>query len=137
MRRALASNERARGRADRCVTDRVDSAAHRQIKYETRSAVMPTFDTPGPIAATVDVAGAQVRVTASDRTDTVVLVEPIDTASQKDVKVAEQDQGRVRRRSAVGQDDRLRGQERFGRHHDRPARRLQPGRVPGALERSR
>ncbi len=49
---------------------------------------MPAFDTPGPIAATVVVAGAQVRVTASDRTDTVVLVEPIDQASQLDVKVA-------------------------------------------------
>jgi hypothetical protein len=59
--------------------------------------VMPTFTTPfttqcttpGPIAATVEVAGAQVRVTASDRTDTVVLVEPIDETSRKDVKVAE------------------------------------------------
>ena len=50
---------------------------------------MPTFATPGPIAATVEVAGAQVRVTASDRTDTAVLVEPIDAASRKDVKVAE------------------------------------------------
>ena len=49
---------------------------------------MPTFATPGPIAATVQVAGAQVRVTASDRTDTVVLVEPIDEASPSDVRVA-------------------------------------------------
>ena len=49
---------------------------------------MPAFDTPGPIAATVVVAGAQVRVTASDRTDTVVLVDPIDKSSQSDVKVA-------------------------------------------------
>jgi hypothetical protein len=49
---------------------------------------MPTFATPGPIAATVVVAGAEVRVTASDRTDTVVLVEPIDKASPSDVKVA-------------------------------------------------
>ena len=49
---------------------------------------MPTFATPGPIAATVQVAGAQVRVTASDRTDTVVLVEPINEASPSDVKVA-------------------------------------------------
>jgi len=48
---------------------------------------MPTFATPGPIAATVEVAGARVRVTASDRTDTVVLVEPIDEASRSDVKV--------------------------------------------------
>ena len=43
---------------------------------------MPTFATPGPITATVTVAGAQVRVTASDRTDTVVLVEPINAASR-------------------------------------------------------
>jgi putative adhesin len=49
---------------------------------------MPAFDTPGPIAATVVVGGAQVRVTASDRTDTVVLVGPIDKASRSDVKVA-------------------------------------------------
>lgn len=50
---------------------------------------MPTFTTPGPIAATVEVAGAQVRVTASDRTDTVVRVEPIDATSRSDVKVAD------------------------------------------------
>lgn len=49
---------------------------------------MPVFATPGPIAATVEVAGARVRVTASDRTDTVVLVEPINEASRSDVKVA-------------------------------------------------
>jgi hypothetical protein len=49
---------------------------------------MPIFATPGPIAATVQVAGAQVRITASDRTDTVVLVEPINEANASDVKVA-------------------------------------------------
>ena len=49
---------------------------------------MPTFATPEPVAATVEVAGARVRVTASDRTDTVVLVEPINEASRSDVKVA-------------------------------------------------
>lgn len=49
---------------------------------------MPTFSTPGPIAATVQVAGARVHVTASDRTDTVVLVEPIDETRRSDVKVA-------------------------------------------------
>ncbi len=49
---------------------------------------MPTFVTPGPIIATVVVAGARVRVTASDRTDTVVLVEPINKASRSDVRVA-------------------------------------------------
>src|ERR1700754_4019401 len=50
---------------------------------------MRSFATPGPIAATVEVAGAHVRVTASDRTDTVVTVEPIDVGSRKNVKVAE------------------------------------------------
>ena len=49
---------------------------------------MPTFATPGPIIATVVVGGAQVRATASDRTDTVVLVEPINKASKSDVNVA-------------------------------------------------
>ena len=49
---------------------------------------MPSFDTPEPIAATVVVAGARVRVTATDRTDTVVQVEPLDPASQLDVRVA-------------------------------------------------
>ena len=50
---------------------------------------MPTFATPDPITATVEVAGAEVQVTASDRTDTVVLVEPLNAASRKDVKVAD------------------------------------------------
>jgi hypothetical protein len=50
---------------------------------------MPTFATPGPVTGTVEVAGAQVRVTASDRTDTTVQVEPLDPASRKDVTVAD------------------------------------------------
>jgi hypothetical protein len=49
---------------------------------------MPAFATPGPITVTVQVAGARVRVTASDRTDTVVLVEPVNESSRSDVKVA-------------------------------------------------
>ncbi|KAA2262682.1 hypothetical protein F0L68_12360 [Solihabitans fulvus] len=50
---------------------------------------MPTFATPGPITARLITGGAQVRVTASERSDTVVLVEPINSASKSDVKVAE------------------------------------------------
>jgi DUF4097 and DUF4098 domain-containing protein YvlB len=50
---------------------------------------MPTFATAEPIAATVEVAGADVRVTTSDRTDTVVQVDPLDSASRKDGKVAD------------------------------------------------
>jgi Putative adhesin len=50
---------------------------------------MPTFATPGPIAATLTTAGARVQVAASDRPDTVVRVEPVNSASKSDVKVAE------------------------------------------------
>lgn len=50
---------------------------------------MPTFTTPAPIAATLEVGGARVRVTASDRADTVVRVEPVDAANRKHLKVAE------------------------------------------------
>ncbi|XVS66499.1 DUF4097 family beta strand repeat-containing protein [Actinosynnema sp. CA-299493] len=49
---------------------------------------MPSFPTPGPITATVVVAGVRVRVTASDRTDTSVLVEPVDGENESDVEVA-------------------------------------------------
>jgi DUF4097 and DUF4098 domain-containing protein YvlB len=49
---------------------------------------MPAFTTPNPIAATVQVAGARVRVTATDRTDTVVQVEPIDRTNKSDLRVA-------------------------------------------------
>jgi Toastrack DUF4097 len=50
---------------------------------------MPAFATPDPINATVEAGGAQVRITATDRTDTKVLVEPLNAASRKDVKVAD------------------------------------------------
>ncbi|MEJ3750637.1 DUF4097 family beta strand repeat-containing protein [Actinomycetes bacterium KLBMP 9797] len=50
---------------------------------------MPTFAAPEPITASVTTAGARVRVAASERSDTVVLVEPVNSASKSDVKVAE------------------------------------------------
>ncbi|MFC9253359.1 DUF4097 family beta strand repeat-containing protein [Amycolatopsis thailandensis] len=50
---------------------------------------MSVFTTPSPITAILTTAGARVRVAASDRPDTVVLVEPIDGTSKSDVKVAE------------------------------------------------
>ena len=51
---------------------------------------MPTFNTPGPISATIDLAAADVRIIASDRQDTVVEVRPSTSAHEPDVKVAEQ-----------------------------------------------
>jgi DUF4097 and DUF4098 domain-containing protein YvlB len=50
---------------------------------------MPTFDTPGPVAVTVTLAMGDVRVIASDRTDTVVDIRPA-SGSAKSQKMAEQ-----------------------------------------------
>jgi hypothetical protein len=53
---------------------------------------MPTFDTPEPIAAIIDIAGGHVRIHASDRADTVVEVRPSDAAEDADVQAAGQTQ---------------------------------------------
>ena len=37
---------------------------------------MPTFDTPEPISVTVELTLGDVRISAAERTDTVVAVEP-------------------------------------------------------------
>ncbi|MFD1147921.1 DUF4097 family beta strand repeat-containing protein [Saccharothrix hoggarensis] len=50
---------------------------------------MPSFATPEPISATLDVVAGQARVTATDRDDTVVDVRPSDPDSGLDVKAAE------------------------------------------------
>ncbi|HUQ59170.1 DUF4097 family beta strand repeat-containing protein [Lentzea sp.] len=50
---------------------------------------MSTFTTPNPITATLTTAGARVRIIAGEKPETVVRVEPVDSASSKDVKVAE------------------------------------------------
>lgn len=51
---------------------------------------MPTFETPQPIAVTVDVFLGNVEIIASDRTDTVVEVRPTDAAKKDDVRAAEE-----------------------------------------------
>jgi hypothetical protein len=51
---------------------------------------MPTFETPEPILATIDLAAGDVRITASDRHDTVVDVRPTDASHEPDVHAAEQ-----------------------------------------------
>lgn len=48
---------------------------------------MPTFATPAPITVSVDIDG-NIRVTASDRADTVVTVRPLDAEKAADVKGA-------------------------------------------------
>lgn len=51
---------------------------------------MPTFDTPEPISVTVELGVGDVRIVASDRTDTIVDVRPSDPAKKSDVTAAEQ-----------------------------------------------
>ncbi|HJT94129.1 MAG TPA: DUF4097 family beta strand repeat-containing protein, partial [Mycobacterium sp.] len=51
---------------------------------------MPTFDTPEPILAHVELVAGSVSLTASDRKDTVVEVRPRDPSRSSDVKAAEQ-----------------------------------------------
>jgi hypothetical protein len=50
---------------------------------------MPTFDTPQPITATIDLAMGDVRISADDRATTVVEVRPTDASNEEDVKAAE------------------------------------------------
>ncbi|MCG5220218.1 DUF4097 family beta strand repeat-containing protein [Streptosporangium soli] len=53
---------------------------------------VPTFDSPEPILAIIDVATANVRINASDRADTVVEIRPSDEFSDADVQAAEHTQ---------------------------------------------
>jgi hypothetical protein len=50
---------------------------------------MPTFDTPEPIAVTVEFGMGALTITAGDRADTVVAVHPTDPASRSDVAAAD------------------------------------------------
>ncbi|BEL03723.1 DUF4097 family beta strand repeat-containing protein [Actinoplanes sichuanensis] len=51
---------------------------------------MPTFDTPGPITAEIDILAGELRVVASDRSDTVVHVRPAEEDQERDRRAAEQ-----------------------------------------------
>lgn len=51
---------------------------------------MPTFETPEPILVSLELGVGELRITASDRTDTVVEVRPSDDTDESDVKAAGQ-----------------------------------------------
>jgi DUF4097 and DUF4098 domain-containing protein YvlB len=51
---------------------------------------MPTFETPQPIAITVDMFLGHVKIIASDRTDTVLEVRPSDAAKKDDVRAVQE-----------------------------------------------
>ena len=64
---------------------------------------MPTFDTPKPISATIDLGLGDVRITAGDRATTVVDVRPSDPSNDEDTRAAERDPDRLRGRAAADQ----------------------------------
>ncbi|GAA1220697.1 DUF4097 family beta strand repeat-containing protein [Pseudonocardia alaniniphila] len=51
---------------------------------------MPNFETPEPISVTIELGVADVRITASDRTETLVEVRPSEESDESDVKAAQQ-----------------------------------------------
>lgn len=51
---------------------------------------MPTFDTPGPIFAVIEMGSGSVRISASDRADTVVDARPSDPTNSTDVRTAQE-----------------------------------------------
>ena len=53
---------------------------------------MKTFDTPAPITLSLELGVGDVRIDASDRTDTTVEVRPSDPLKKADVAAAEQTQ---------------------------------------------
>jgi hypothetical protein len=53
---------------------------------------MTRFDTPGPISAVIEIGVGEVRISASERRDTVVDVRPSDDSRRADATAAEQTQ---------------------------------------------
>lgn len=51
---------------------------------------MPTFDTPEPISAVIEIGLGEVRIDASDRADTVVEIRPSDPGRDSDKRAAEE-----------------------------------------------
>jgi DUF4097 and DUF4098 domain-containing protein YvlB len=50
---------------------------------------MPTFDTPEPISATIELVIGDVRISAGDRGKTIVEVRPSDASNEEDLQAAE------------------------------------------------
>jgi DUF4097 and DUF4098 domain-containing protein YvlB len=51
---------------------------------------MPTYNTPEPISAVLNIPAARIQLTAGDRADTTVEILPADASKSRDVKVAEE-----------------------------------------------
>jgi DUF4097 and DUF4098 domain-containing protein YvlB len=60
------------------------------VKTHYEGITMPTFDTPESITVTLEIGVADVRITAGERTDTVVDIRPSDDTDESDVQAAQQ-----------------------------------------------
>lgn len=76
---------------------------------------MPTFTTPQPISASIEVTVGDIRVTAGERTDTVVEVRPSDPRQDQDVRAAQQTRIDFTAGRLVVTTSRLRGLGLFGK----------------------
>lgn len=76
---------------------------------------MPSFDTPEPISVTIALGAGDIRIAASDRTDTVVDVRPGDDSQEADVRAAEQTEIEYRDGRLLVKTPKQRGLGRFGR----------------------
>jgi DUF4097 and DUF4098 domain-containing protein YvlB len=76
---------------------------------------MPTFETPEPILATIEVAVGDLRIAARDRTDTVVAVRPTDPSHEPDVRAAEETRVELTSDGLLVKTPRQRGLSLFGK----------------------
>ena len=98
-------------------------------KQRPEGLAMPTFETPEPISVSLELAVGDIRIDASDRTDTVVEVRPSDPTKKSRRECRRADPRRVRRRPAGRQGaEELEavlalGRQRVDRRRDRTCRR--------------
>lgn len=51
---------------------------------------MQKFETPGPVCVVLDIPAGSIRLNATDRTDTIVEIQPTDSSKKRDTKTATQ-----------------------------------------------
>jgi hypothetical protein len=71
---------------------RPNETRRNETQPSRKDSTMTSFDSPGPVHASIDVLIGDVRITAGERTDTVVDVRPSNPDKDLDVRAAEQTQ---------------------------------------------
>jgi DUF4097 and DUF4098 domain-containing protein YvlB len=76
---------------------------------------MPTFETPEPILATIEVTVGDLHIAARDRADTVVEVRPSDPSHEPDVRTADQTRVELTSAGLLVKGPKQRGLPLFGK----------------------